>query len=397
VSVTHRLRHVRQGCLLDSRAELARRRFARLLALVVCGTALAAWDAMPASGLPVATGPTAISAQLQQPGGDSAVDLLHIDGRAIHATPGYFYVQGQDTTRAYTLDPGRPVSTSDTTWHAVPLKTGGLHGIATALWMLHGRLPGRPLAGDLEAAARQIAIWAKGDALPIDPATVPNHRLSRRALLLARAAPNNYSASPQPTALALSAFVEHVSGNTVEVMANVTDEKEDTFDDSQRIDLRVGGRWATLRTHWQWDVNPQQRGKALAVHRSGAAPDNSTLIARILHVTGVTQLELFWNVNLNPGIAMMPNGDAPVIITADPIKLGMPETLKIGTATPATGSWTNWLLGLGAGWLSALLATLGLWRSVRRKPTLRAAWNTYDGAVEVADVTVVAGQRPVEL
>jgi hypothetical protein len=74
------------------------------------------------------------------------------------------------------------------------------------------------------------------------------------------------------------------------------------------------------------------------VRRSGAAPDNNTAIARTLHVTDATQRELFWNFDLSPGVAMMPEGNAPAIITADPVKLGVPETLNVGSATAPTGS-----------------------------------------------------------
>lgn len=101
---------------------------------------------------------------------------------------------------------------------------------------------------------------------------VPNRQLRRRALLLARAAPANFSASQQPTALSLSAFVEHLAGGTVNVLVNVADDIEDTFDESQRVDLRVDGRWTTIRTNARFDINPAQPGKALASHRSGPPP-----------------------------------------------------------------------------------------------------------------------------
>lgn len=364
--------------------------------LILAGGLLTIAGATVVPTTAVASEPEPITAQLQQPGEEPG-DIVRVDGRVVHASPGYFYVQGQATTLAYTLDARRPPLTSITVWHAVPLSTAGLDGVATALWTINAHLPGVALPGDLEGAARQIAIWAKAGTLVIAPDTVPEAVLRRRALLLTRAAPNSYPPNNQPTALALSAFVQHALGDEVNVVVNVADSMEDTFTEPQRIDLRINGRWTTVATRGRFDVDPAQRGARLGSHRSGSAPDNNTAIARILHVTGVNELELFWNVSLEPGIAMMPSGDAPAIMTSTAVKLVLPDTLDVGTAVAASSSPASWLVGLGAGWLSALLAALGLWTTSRRKPTLRGGWNTYDQGLEVAEVTVVAGRRPIEL
>lgn len=64
---------------------------------------------------------------------------------------------------------------------------------------------------------------------------------------------------------------------------------------------------------------------------------------------------------------------------------------------PPVGSGTSFLFAYGAGWATALLAGCSLWFTIRRRPALRGAWNTYEDRFEVADITAVATRRAIEV
>ncbi len=252
-----------------------RRRAGLLLAIVshvLLGTTAANANSLSADA------EVSVTARLQKVVTPSFPDLAKIGNQSVPVAPNYFRVSNQDTTRAYSLDPRHRVPSFETKWHAVPSDTPGLDGIATALWTMAASLPGKDLPSEMEAAARQIAIWAKGGSLLITRKTVPNQRLRNRALALLRAAPETYPPNQQPTSLTLSDFVAHASEDQVEVVIDVSDSLEDTFDEPQRIDLRVDGHWTTLKTGSSFEVGPVVSGKKLRARRGGPSPDYNTSV-----------------------------------------------------------------------------------------------------------------------
>lgn len=331
---------------------------------------LSAFLTIAAVGAPVAwaDGRQAVTARFQQATTESARDVVVVSGRSIHASPSLVYLNGQASSLAYSLDP-RVAPAVGTTWHAVAVATPGLRGVATALWAGGGHLPGPALSDNqLEGAARQIAIWTKGGTIRISRATVHDPRVRARASFLATAAPNQLKGvPPQPNALEIASFVQRVDADRVVVAVNVSDDLEDTFTDEQKIDLRAGGRWAVIKTGEQTDVYQNGKGTRLPTRRSGTAPDHNTALLRLDRTADVTQLELFWGVNLAAGVALLPDGAGPPLITATPVVLRIrqlqildPATYpsardlvdRAGTAVLARlHGWVGWVVLVFALWL----------------------------------------------
>jgi hypothetical protein len=348
-------------------------------------------------------------------------------GRTVSALPFRIRLLDQSSPLAYSLDIGRDVAYGDS-WTGISLgsptdqqarslpQVGILNPLvaeAIARGDISAPKPPHFATTDFELAARQVAIWASTNGLRLNPKTVPNGALRRRAERLLADANRVRSVPLQAASHSVGIFVQGTTANTVQLIVTIGLDPNTHPTQPQNIDLYLNGVRCPIRTQAVTSIQQQSNGSYYAERPIPLNPStNSTAIAKVdLHRnTQVVEATANWvNVISGPGLVMGGNGAAPPLVTAEnavlnfstttqlnPSQYNSPEQLlnNAGTAFLTTlPGWLVWVILLlalyfvprvGRG-IDRLLATG--WRRVRPKPKQSPLAKVDPATVEVEAAT----------
>ena len=304
-------------------------------------------------------------------------------GKVVSALPFRIRLLGQASPLAYSMDIRRPAAYGDS-WTAISLgrpafpqdRSLAAIGIANPLVaeaIARGDAPvpkpPAPATSNEELAARQVAIWASTNNLPLTPKSVPDASLRRRAQQLL--AHITGLTIPLQTAShhAVQIFVRDTTANTVQLAVTIGIDPGTEPTTSQHIDLRLDGVLCPIKTQALTHV---VRGSDGAYHSDPPVPlDPKTHSIDVAEVdldrnTKVVDATATWvNVISDTGVVMAGADAAPPLITAEPAVLNFassteldpsgytnPEQLlsNVGTAflttVPGWAVWVVLVLGL---------------------------------------------------
>lgn len=213
---------------------------------------------------------------------------------------------------------------------------------------------------DLEYAARQVAIWSVTNQLTLDSRTVPNADLLVRARQLLRIGQTNAKVPLQVTKYGVQIFVRETTADTVRLAVQLsTDNPSAILNHTQDIDLFLDGTRCKITTRQRTEIR-LDHGVYTDGQKTSLDKNGSTSIAEVdLHRnTKVVDASAAWvGINSDPGLALVSDGAAPPIITADhallhfessarldPANYTGPRQLLDKTGIVLLGRLPNWLI-----------------------------------------------------
>lgn len=327
-------------------------------------------------------------------------------GKLVSALPFRIRLLDQASPLAYSLDIRRPAAYGDS-WTGISLgrptfpqdRSLAAIGIANPLVaeaIARGDVsadgPPALAASNEELAARQVAIWASTNNLPLTPKSVPDAALRRRAQQLLARTTGLEVPLQAASHHSVQIFVRDTTANTVQLAVTIGLDPGTVSTTSQHIDLSLDGVRCPIQTQALTHI---VRGSDGAYHSDPPVPlDPATHSIDVAEVdldrnTKVVDATATWvNVISGPGLVMAGAGAAPPLITAEPAVLNFtssteldpsdytnPEQLlsNVGTAFLTTmPGWAVWVVLVLALYLLPRVgriidaAVLGL---ARRKPT----------------------------
>lgn len=305
-------------------------------------------------------------------------------GRRISALPARLRVDDQASPLAYSLDLRRPAEYGDrwTGAAVIPNSDGtfptnftGVRNIELATVVARGSLNSRliPPDGDLEYAARQIAIWSLTSQLQVNPSSVPNRAVRQRALALLDLAGKDATFPIQLSSHGVSIYLRSVSGNTVTLSVKLELEANRRLQDPADVDISLDGQLISVRTGEETRVT----GAAGSYRVDGATPlpalpdddpdkagPNNFANIVLDRNTSVVDVTANWvNVTATPGLLFLADGASAPMLTADETVLNIND----GNSTsldPADYGGPAELVNAAATWVFAHLPTWLLWLSL---------------------------------
>jgi hypothetical protein len=188
---------------------------------------------------------------------------------------------------------------------------------------------------DLEYAARQVAIWAVTNQLGLDFRTVPNADLLLRAKQLYRIGQANVKVPLQVTKYGVQIFVRETTANTVRLAVQLsTDNPSNILNHAQDIDLYLDGTRCQIRTQQRTAIG-LKHGVYTDGTKTPLGQKGSTSIAEVdLHRnTKVVDASAAWiGIDSDPGLALVSDGAAPPVITADHAILHFESSTRLDPA-----------------------------------------------------------------
>lgn len=321
-----------------------------------------AMGALPASASAADSPPDPLGASFQSRQFLGDRDVVYVQGQRVHAGQYEIRLRSKEVIPVYRLDPSG--LRSEQSWEIGQPNTPGLHGVVTALWLVHSTPPGTQLVSDdLEAAAQQVAIWSTGHLMQITKASVPDTALRRRASYIARHAPNNGTAALTFGNYGLRPYLRAADWRTL-LVAVTLDQGSDNAKPSktQEVDIRIGGHSQVIQVGEFKDLRNFQ-------HPSGGVKriaDATTAEVKLKRPTVTTPITFGWPVTYEPGLVLLGNGGGPSLITARPANVTVEETLTIDPddlPTPAdfmARTAYDFLVGLPA-WLDWILVLVAIY------------------------------------
>jgi hypothetical protein len=326
-------------------------------------------------------------------------------GKVVSALPFRIRLLGQASPLAYSLDVRRPAAYGDS-WTGISLGRPGdpqdrslaAIGIANPLVaeaIARGDAPVQDsptlATSNEELAARQVAIWASTNNLPLTPKSVPDAALRRRAQQLLAATAGLAVPLQAASHHSVQIFVRDTTANTVQLAVTIGIDPGTDLTIPQHIDLYLDGVLCPIMTQALTHI---VRGNDGAYQSDPPVPlDPATHSIDVAEVdldrnTKVVDATVTWvNVLSGPGLVMAGADAAPPIITAEPAVLNFtsatelnpsdytnPEQLlsNLGTAFLTTvHGWAVWvILVLGLYLFSRVgrIVDAAFLRITRRKP-----------------------------
>ncbi len=327
--------------------------------------------------------PPALSATLQDLPSSRGRYSVVWQGRTVSALPFRLRLLNQASPLAYSLDIRRQPAYGDS-WTAISLgrpldaedRNLSQIGIASpvraqqiALGLTEQRRTPTPASRPLEFAARQVAIWALTNGLPLDARTVPDADLRRRALQLRL--PPDLSVPLQSATHQVSIFIRETTPNTVRLAVTVTVDANTYPNTSQTIDLNLDGVPCQIHTGIKTRI--------LAIHDEGCTSDPPQPVpgAKTAPIqvapgarTGVADVEMQRNtkvvdvsavwagVQTDPGLFLVSSGAAPPVVTGETVLLNYRSTTRLD---PANYTGPRELLDKAGTGILTKIPTVAIW------------------------------------
>ena len=324
-------------------------------------------------------------------------------GKRVSALPFRIRLLDQASPLAYSLDIRRPAAYGDS-WTGISLGSPadrqarslpaiGIIDPLVAEAIARGDAPSGKSAvaatTEMELAARQTAIWAATNSLPLKPKTVPNATLRRRARqLLAGAA--GISVPLQAASHSVQIFIRDTTANTVQLAVTIGLDPNTQLTNVENIDLYLDGARCSIKTQAQTHIAGGSDG---TYHADKPVPLGSAHSIDVAEVeldrnTKVVDATADWvNVISDPGLVMAGARAAPPLVTAEPAVLNFTTTTQLNPSdytnpqqllsnsgiaflTTVPARWVLVILVLALYFLSRAgrIADAGILRLVRRKP-----------------------------
>lgn len=330
-------------------------------------------------------------------------------GHRVSALPFRVRVLNEASPLAYSLDIRRP-STYGDTWTAIslgdPTNTADQQlpqlGVATAiraqLVARGGAADGQdvaPAGTELEYAARQTAIWALENGLPLNPASVPDDALRSRAQnVLADAGPDK-SPPLQPAEYGIDILTRETTAKDVVLALDLTIDPNTHLVNQQNIDLGLDGAVCSLKTKVRSTISLGSDGSCKVTSQNplpASAPYNVAEVSFHRNAKVISASALWVRATSDPGQLYVSDGAAPPMMTADSATLNFQSTARLDPAdysspqqlldkagtgfladVPSEFIWIALLVllwvvtraGRIADWAGAML-----WSRVRKRPSL---------------------------
>lgn len=344
-------------------------------------------------------------------------------GKPVSALPFRIRLLNQASPLAYSLDIRRPAAYGDS-WTGISLgrpadpedrslPSTGIANPLIAEAIARGDAPaGKPpvrATSNEELAARQVAIWASTNNIPLTPKTVPNAALRRRARQLL-AGVTGIQVPLQAAYHSVQISVQDTTANTVQLAVTVGLDANTHSTTPQHIDLYLDGVRCPIETQAQTHIARRSDGTYYAGRPQPLDPKTHSVDVAYVDLdrnTEVVDATATWvNVISDPGLVMAGVDAAPPLVTAEPAVLNFttttqldpsryanPEQLlnNVGTAFLTTlPGWAVWVVLLLALYLLPRVgriidtAVTGAYRLARPKPkeTPQAAVNPETVEVE---------------
>lgn len=267
-------------------------------------------------------------------------------GRSVSALPFRIRLLDQASPLAYSLDIRRRVAYGDS-WVGVSLgrpaddedRSLASIGIANPLIaeaIARGDSPAGkppvPATTNGELAARQVAIWASTNGLPLTARTVPNTALRLRAKKLLTGV-SGISVPLQAAQHSVQIFVRDTTANTVQLAVTLSIDPNTHLTDPENIDLYLDGVRCPIRTQALTTIVRRSDGTYHADKPQSLDPrTHSTGVAEVNLVrnTKVVDATATWvNVISAPGLVMAGNNAAPPLVTAENAVLNFSTTTRL--------------------------------------------------------------------
>lgn len=308
------------------------------------------------SSLASAEQTAAITARIQAPLRSPSPQVLHWHHRWYPAGLTLYRVDDQATVGTYTLAPDDPpgAATAFTAVAATSLdlpddvlrKVGWLAATSQADGL-------EPAHDDARAAAIQLAIWSIADGVPISARTVPDPKIRAAALALVASSGSVGPASlpsyvPDPR-ISVVPYAADANDQQLRVALS-TGSSETSYTRPQKIDLRLDGVWTTFctgdvtRVHTDLAASTDESVTECGSQRrdggTSQIPRYRTAILRSGLDTNIATLdfprssrtkdiEMYWNLDQDPGMFLEPSDDGPLVVTAQTASLTLVASASI--------------------------------------------------------------------
>lgn len=286
---------------------------------------------------------TARVQEIPQPVGELSVNWK---GRSISALPARIRLASQASPISYSLDIERPLKYGvsytaapfGTTKDPYRLPQAGVRNPVPATLAARGGIPsGRPaaaVADDLEAAARQVAVWTHTNDFRISPESVPNPRLRTRASALAVASrPNpNVQVPLQPSLYNISIFTRESTASKVTLSIALTVNDNTDLDDPQRISLYLDGQPAEVRTKFKTHVDRAKNGRYSVADSEALVDTGNTEAAEVVIDRNTTVLDVsvvWFNIESEPGVVLVSDDEGAPLLTGETVTLNFSTTSRL--------------------------------------------------------------------